>query len=235
MAEIKDDFSFEQDGKIYNLYNLPKGFVIKGSLTLSDKGLKELPDLSEIVVEGCFDCDGNELTSLKGFPKKVTGDCICSYNKISTLDGFSSAIGHSLNLDYNEITSLKGFSANVGDGLVVHHNTITSFSDVDMKKMEVGYISADNIIARKYKLPLDKTHDRGGYCDLTPEEMYKSPVYQKEFNIDSKIKSSKMKVLRAIAKDNVSDKKGEVKPKRSAQEKKNIKLMLDNISKGIND
>lgn len=53
--------------------------------------------------------------------------------------------------------------------------------------------------------------------------------------MNSKIESSKMKVLRAIAKDNVSDKKGEIKPKRSAQEKKNIKLVLDSISKGIND
>ncbi|MBR1825586.1 MAG: hypothetical protein IJ770_03260 [Alphaproteobacteria bacterium] len=41
---------FEQDGVKYNLYNMPKGFVIKGDLDLHGKGLTELPDLSEVIV-----------------------------------------------------------------------------------------------------------------------------------------------------------------------------------------
>lgn len=232
MGKINDDFSFEQDGKIYNLHNLPKGFVFKDDLDLSNRGLKELPDLSEIVVDGCFDCNDNELTSLKGFPKKVIGDCACVNNNLSSLKDFSSEIDGSIYLDYNLITSLKGFSAKVDELLCIRNNLVTSFSDVDMKQLEVGTIRADMGIVRKYQLYYNKTND-----SFTPEEMCKSPVYQEEFgrNVDSKIQSSKMKVLRAIAKDNVSDKKGEIKPKRSKEEKKNIKLMLDSISKGIND
>ena len=78
---------FEQDGISYNLYNLPKGFVIKGNLYLSHKGLTELPDLSEVVVKGDFNCSGNQLTSLEGAPKEVGGSFYCSNNQLTSLVG----------------------------------------------------------------------------------------------------------------------------------------------------
>jgi hypothetical protein len=80
MAELNDKFEFEQDGKIYNLYDLPDGFVVEGNLSLRNKHLTELPDLSEVVVNGNFDCSCNNLTSLKGAPQKVGGKFDCGHN-----------------------------------------------------------------------------------------------------------------------------------------------------------
>ena len=85
MAELNDKFEFEQDGKTYNLYNLPDGFVIEGDVNLSYKELTELPDLSKVTVKGDFWCNNNQLTSLTGAPQEVGGDFKCSYNKLTTL------------------------------------------------------------------------------------------------------------------------------------------------------
>ena len=84
---------FEQDGKTYNLYDLPKGFVIEGDLDLSNKGLTELPDLSEVVVNGDFSCANNKLTSLKGAPKEVGGDFSCAHNQLTSLEGAPKEVG----------------------------------------------------------------------------------------------------------------------------------------------
>lgn len=72
--------------------------------------------------------------------------------------------------------------------------------------------------------------DAGIPQELTIEEdKAKQQERVNQFNL------SKMKILRTIAKENVSPEKGVVNPKRSAKEKHNIKLVLDNISKRIND
>ncbi|MBQ9270858.1 MAG: hypothetical protein IJ218_01145 [Alphaproteobacteria bacterium] len=70
MADVVKILIIKQDGKCYNLYDLPDGFVIKGDFDLSDKGLTKLPDLSKVIVEGSFRCHNNQLTSLQGHRKK---------------------------------------------------------------------------------------------------------------------------------------------------------------------
>ena len=97
---------FEQDGETYNLYDMPKGFVIKGNLDLSNKGLTELPDLSEVVVKGDFDCPDNQLTSLEGAPKEVGGDFDCSVNQLASLEGSPEEVGGIFYCRTNELTSL---------------------------------------------------------------------------------------------------------------------------------
>ncbi|MBR1825746.1 MAG: hypothetical protein IJ770_04075, partial [Alphaproteobacteria bacterium] len=90
---VKDKYlPLEQDGVIYNLYNLPDGFVIKGNVDLMFKGLTKLPDLSKVIVKGYFNCSGNQLTSLKGAPQKVGGNFNCSYNQLTSLKGVPQKI-----------------------------------------------------------------------------------------------------------------------------------------------
>ena len=45
---------------------------VPGNLNVSNKGLQELPDLSNVVVGGNFSCLHNPLTSLKGAPRMFT-------------------------------------------------------------------------------------------------------------------------------------------------------------------
>ncbi len=43
--------------------------LVPGNLNVSNRDMKELPDLSNVVVDGNFSCLHNPLTSLKGAPK----------------------------------------------------------------------------------------------------------------------------------------------------------------------
>ena len=63
------------------------------------------------------------------------------------------------------------------------------------------------------------------YCEKEKKE--------EEETINLKINASKMRIMRAIAKDNVSQEKEVINPKRSSEEKRQLKLILDSISKGI--
>jgi len=40
-----------------------------------------------------FDCHDNQLTSLKGAPKKVDGNFWCDYNRLQTLEGAPEYVG----------------------------------------------------------------------------------------------------------------------------------------------
>lgn len=44
-------------------------------------------------VEGDFDCNHNNLTSLKGAPKSVDGDFDCSFNNLTSLEGAPTKVG----------------------------------------------------------------------------------------------------------------------------------------------
>ena len=59
---------------------LPNIKQIDGYLDLSSLKLTELPDLSNIVINGCLSCAYNNLTSLKGCPKIVKGNVFMDKN-----------------------------------------------------------------------------------------------------------------------------------------------------------
>ena len=85
MPQQHPKLTIKQDGKVYDLYDLPDGFVIKGDVNLRRKCLTELPDLSKVIVKGDFCCDCNQLTSLKGAPKEVGGNFGCTLNMLKNL------------------------------------------------------------------------------------------------------------------------------------------------------
>ena len=109
MAYLEKNFEFEQDGKMYSLYDLPDGFVIKGNVDLSDRDLTELPDLSKVTIIGGFYCHENQLTSLHGAPQKIDGDFACEYN-----DGLSSLFGIPEMSEYDEISCDKALMEKYG-------------------------------------------------------------------------------------------------------------------------
>ncbi|MCQ2562531.1 MAG: hypothetical protein MJ158_02875 [Alphaproteobacteria bacterium] len=83
-------YLLEQDGQVYDLYHLPKNFVIKGNVYLAESNFMQsgrLPDMSSVTVLGDFDCSECELTSLKGAPKAVHGNFRCDYNHLKNFVG----------------------------------------------------------------------------------------------------------------------------------------------------
>ena len=107
----------KEAGKVvyYDLYHLPKDFVIEGHLNLRGQGMTELPDLSDVIVEGDFDCSENDLLSLKGSPKKVGGSYFCSFNKLKDLVGASKEVGRKFFCGNNDnLESFDGLPEKVG-------------------------------------------------------------------------------------------------------------------------
>lgn len=122
-----------QNGKTYNLYNLPKGFVIEGDVIITSSHLTELPDLSEVIVKGDFNCRYNDLTSLKGAPKEVWGDFNCSHNQLTSLEGAPQEVGGGFFCPYNQLTSLEGAPQKVGESFHCDHNKLVSLEGAPQK------------------------------------------------------------------------------------------------------
>lgn len=125
-ADAKNIGLIRQDGKYYDLFNLPAGFVVKGNVDLSLMGLTELPDFSTVVVNGNFSCGGNQLTNLKGAPKKVGGDLWCVKSQLTSLDGAPRYVGGSVWCGSNQLVNLKGGPEKVGGDFRCDGNFLTS-------------------------------------------------------------------------------------------------------------
>ena len=134
---------FEQDGETYNLYDMPKGFVIKGNLDLSNKSLTELPDLSEVVVKGGFYCFKNQLTSLKGAPKEIGGSFDCSWNNLTSLEGAPQTVSERFDCSGNQLTTLEGAPQTVGGDFFCSKNRLTSLEGAP-KKVGRSFYCYDN-------------------------------------------------------------------------------------------
>ena len=134
---------YEQDGKTYNLYDMPDGFVIKGNVDLRDKGLTELPDLSKVIVEGCFECQRNRLISLKGAPQKVGGEFNCSHNPwLESLYGISAIpVGGKIYCN-DELGEKYGFSDSQSKGFV--------YEDLIKSQVYKNEVLIDDIIRKKH-------------------------------------------------------------------------------------
>lgn len=118
--------AIKQDGKLWDIYNLPRGFVVKGNLNLRAQGLKELPDLSAVIVEGFFNCADNELINLKGAPKEVGEGFYCQQNKLISLIGAPKTVGGHFSCYKNQLTSLEGGPEKVGGNFACNNNLLTS-------------------------------------------------------------------------------------------------------------
>ena len=181
---------FEQDGISYNLYDMPKGFVIKGDLDLSRKGLTELPDLSEVVVKGNFYCSENKLTSLDGAPQTVGGDFNCSINQLTSLEGAPKEVGGGFSCFHNELTSLEGAPQTVGGYFSCSNNQLTSLESAP-KEVGGDFNCSNNQLISLLGLPQMKESMKI-YCDdslgnkyglssvFSYKELCASPLYKSE-------------------------------------------------------
>ena len=67
--------------------------VIDGDVDLGDLHLKELLDLSNIQLNGSFDCRNNQLTNLVGSPHYISYSFSCEQNPLTSLKGIPDFIG----------------------------------------------------------------------------------------------------------------------------------------------
>ena len=71
--------------------------IYDGSIDLSNKNLRKLPNLSDISITGHYDCSNNHLTSLDGSPKWVESYFNCSNNDLTDLKSTTKIVGDYLN------------------------------------------------------------------------------------------------------------------------------------------
>lgn len=122
MTEKK--LTFIQKGQEYDLYNLPKGFVIENDLNLSGRGLEKLPDLSTVTVLGNFYCSFNRLETLEGAPLYVNGNFYSQQSGLKSLKGISQRIGGNVFCDSNKINTFYVRPEEVGGRLYFDDNPV---------------------------------------------------------------------------------------------------------------
>ena len=128
-GDTKNTGLVEQDGEYYSILHLPRNFVFRGDLDLSNMGLTELPDMSTVTILGNFSCDHNQLTSLTGAPEKVDGDFYCRHNQLISLWRYAPEnVGGDFNCDHNQLTSLTGAPKHVGGDFSCCRNQLTSLT-----------------------------------------------------------------------------------------------------------
>ena len=103
---------------------------IEGSMMLSINQLKTLEGCPETVGKN-FECDNNELKSLKFGPKiigstrthTIGGSYNCSKNQLKDLEGAPREIPSVFNCSANPLESLQGFPQKIGDSLYITYDT----------------------------------------------------------------------------------------------------------------
>ncbi len=103
------------------------GYVnVNGDCYLKDLSLESFGDIQFGEVTGNFVCSDNNLTSLKGCPKKVGGDFLCLYTKIKNLEGGPEEVAGSYLCHMNALTSLKGAPKVVGKTFSCYLHCLTT-------------------------------------------------------------------------------------------------------------
>ncbi len=81
---------------------------VNGSFDSGEQGLSDLRGVRFGKVEGNFDCENNQLTTLEGAPQKVEGDFSCSNNRLTTLEGAPQEVECDFYCSDNQLTTLEG-------------------------------------------------------------------------------------------------------------------------------
>ncbi len=99
--------------KKYNITNYSinpdESIDVDETVYLSGKGLKRVP-LKFNKVDGGFYCNNNNLTSLEGFPKHVSGNINLGTNQLTSLENSPIELGQYLYCYKNPLKSLVGYN-----------------------------------------------------------------------------------------------------------------------------
>ncbi len=140
--------------KKYNIQNYTinsDGSIdVNGGVNLHNMGLTKLP-LDFNIVHGHFYCYKNELTSLKGSPKKVDGNFYCSLNKLTSLKGSPESVRGSFDCGDNQLTTLEGCPNRVGVYFLFNYNNLISLDGFNNNNYDMLFCDNKNYLIKKHK------------------------------------------------------------------------------------
>jgi hypothetical protein len=142
---INDKFNIIKSNNVdYFIWNIPKSVKdINKNLNLSGRQLSEFP-IYLPNINGDFDCNSNNLTSLKGSPKEVHGHFTCSSNRLKNLSFAPTVVDGNFDCVDNRLTSLKGAPTNVGWNFDCSYNLLNSLKWCP-KKVEGDFNCSNNV------------------------------------------------------------------------------------------
>jgi len=103
-----------------------------------------LPDLSDIIVTGDFNCSYNNLISLEGCPKKVGRDFWCSNNYLTSLEGCPEKVGRDFWCSNTKLTSLEGSPKEIRGSFVCYNNSKLTSLEGSPKEIRGSFICYNN-------------------------------------------------------------------------------------------
>ena len=110
----------KQDGTIYDIFDLPTGFILNSTLNLDEMGLNKLPNMPTVTINRNLSCHKNNLSNLDGAPYKVWGDCDFSQNPLESLRGMPHEIGGLVLLSGHKLTAESFVPLYIEDKLKNH-------------------------------------------------------------------------------------------------------------------
>jgi hypothetical protein len=138
---MNDDFIITSKYEI-NTYNTVK---------LANKDLTEIPDFLNFKnVLGGFECDHNQLISLRGTPKIVSGSFIASWNNLNNLNDGPKEVKGDYTVSHNHLTSLEGLASKIEGYLSVSNNNLKNLKGVPSVIHGSFFIQRNQINTLKY-------------------------------------------------------------------------------------
>jgi hypothetical protein len=105
-----------------------KGLVdVEGRFWCPNQGLEDFLGIRFGKVSGDFWCDGNQLRTLEGAPKKVGGHFFCDNNQLRTLEGSPGKVSGNFYCYRNPLISIEG-TPEVIKGYFCFKNTYFSYN-----------------------------------------------------------------------------------------------------------
>lgn len=136
-----------QDGKLYDVFDLPKNFILNHSIDLCGMDLDKLPDMSSVLINSDFGCATNNLHDLTGAPYSVLYDVRASKNPLQSLRGMPRFVGGKIYLSGTQLTPksfVPIYMENMLDKIVgVNEKTITAWrQQIENRKTQIANIVA---------------------------------------------------------------------------------------------
>jgi len=136
-----------QDGKLYDVFDLPKNFILNHSIDLCGMDLDKLPDMSSVLINSDFGCATNNLHDLTGAPYSVLYDVRASKNPLQSLRGMPRFVGGKIYLSGTQLTPksfVPMYMENMLDKIVgVNEKTITAWrQQIENRKTQIANIVA---------------------------------------------------------------------------------------------
>ena len=118
---------------------LKQYFTTTGTITIDDEGLVSCTGyvilrvskhkrllVSFDKIDDFFDCSYNQLTTLQGAPKSVSGDFSCHNNQLTTLEGAPQSVGGNFRCHINQLTTLEHSPQRVHGSFDCSYNQLTT-------------------------------------------------------------------------------------------------------------